>query len=542
MSRTPWPAATEGETTTRHGGVGVGLGGETIMFHQQSAVSRRAGLRQWIGFVVLALPALLTSLDMGGLFLALPHLSADLGASSTQQLWISDIYGFTLAGFLVTMGTLADRIGRRRLLLHGAACFGVLSIVAAYSTSPQMLIAARALLGVAGATLMPSALALAGTLFPDDNQRGTAVAWLYTCVMVGSALGPVVGGLLLQRFWWGSVFLLGVPFMVLLLVTGPIVLPESRASHAGGLAPASVLLSLAAILPLIYGMKQLAAGDHARPSLSIAAIVIGAACGVLFVRRQRRQANPLLDLRLFGNRSVAAILTALVLAGACMAGTFLLTSQYIQTVRGLSAAASGLWLAPTGLAIAAGTMLAPAIASRIGHRKAITGGLVIASAGSALITRAHASDGLITVVIGLAVVHFFVGPLLALGVGLIIGAVPPEKAGSAASLAETSNYLGSMLGMAVLGTIAAAVYRSGIAHTIPTTTPPAVAHNAQQGVATALAAAHQLPAGQATQLIHAASDSFTSGLGIAAVIGTAVFLSLAVLTAITLRPKPATTS
>jgi MFS transporter, DHA2 family, multidrug resistance protein len=479
----------------------------------------------------------LTAFDIGGLFLALPHLSTDLGATSTQQLWISDIYGFTLAGFLVTMGTLGDRIGRRKLLLIGAAAFGVMSIVAAYSNSPHTLIVARGLLGIAGATLMPSTLALVGNMFKDERQRGKAIAGVYTCVMVGSALGPVVGGLLLKQFWWGSVFLLGVPFMVLLLIVGPILIPEYRVPQAGRLDLPGAVLSLLAILPMIYGMKLLAAGDPSTLALPVGAIVVGAVFGALFVRRQRRAASPLLDLRLFGNRSFSAVLAALLLAGACMAGTFLLTSQFIQTVLGYSSARSGLLLAPVGLSIAAGSMLAPTIAGRIGQRRAISGGLVIGAIGFVLITQADASHGLLPVVIGLAIVHFFVGPLLALGVGLVIGAVPPEKAGSAASLAETGNYLGSMLGMAVLGTIGAAVYRGRIADALPAGMSADAARGAHETVAEAVTAAGQLPAGQAHQLLTSAGNSFTAGLNAAGVIGAVVFLGLALLTAIMLRPK-----
>jgi MFS transporter, DHA2 family, multidrug resistance protein len=381
----------------------------------------------------------------------------------------------------VTMGTLGDRIGRRKLLLIGAAAFGVMSIVAAYSGSPKMLIIARAVLGIAGATLMPSALALVGNMFRDERQRGKAIAGMYTCVMVGSALGPVIGGLLLEKFWWGSVFLLGVPFMVLLLAAGPVLIPEYRAPQSGRLDLLGVVLSLLAILPVIYGMKLLTAGNPGTVALPIGAIVFGVVFGLLFVQRQRTATSPLLDLRLFGNRSFSVVLFALLLAGSCMAGTFLLTSQFIQTVLGYSSAEAGVLLAPTGLSIAAGAMLAPTIAGRIGQRRAISGGLVIAALGFVLITQAHASHGLIPVVVGLAIVHFFVGPLLALGVGLVIGAVPPEKAGSAASLAETGNYLGSMLGIAVLGTIGAAVYRGRIVDAIPAGIPPASARCARDG-------------------------------------------------------------
>ncbi len=216
----------------------------------------RAGRREWIGLAELALPTLLLALDISVLFLALPELSADLGADRTEQLWITDIYGFMVAGLLVTMGTLGDRIGRRRLLLAGAAAFAAASVLAAYASSPEMLIAARALLGVAGATLGPSTLALISSLFADPAQRGQAIALWFSCFLAGGALGPLVGGVLLELFWWGSVVLVGVPVMALLLVLGPRLLPEDRAPDAGRLDPASVALALAAMLPWSTGSRR----------------------------------------------------------------------------------------------------------------------------------------------------------------------------------------------------------------------------------------------------------------------------------------------
>jgi MFS transporter, DHA2 family, multidrug resistance protein len=263
-----------------------------------------AGRREWVGLAVLALPTLLLSLDMSVLYLALPYLSADLGASATQQLWIMDIYGFMIAGFLVTMGTLGDRIGRRRLLMTGGVAFAVASVFAAYSTSPEMLIVTRALLGIAGATLMPSTLALISTMFRDQHQRGVAIAVWMTCFMGGMTVGPLVGGLLLQSFWWGSAFLLGVPVMAVLLVAAPALLPEYRDGDAGRLDLTSVLLSLATILPVVYGLKELAHTGWS--SVPVAAVVLGTGCGWVFVRRQQGLAEPLVDIALFRNRQFSS--------------------------------------------------------------------------------------------------------------------------------------------------------------------------------------------------------------------------------------------
>jgi MFS transporter, DHA2 family, multidrug resistance protein len=240
---------------------------------------------------------LLLSLDISVLYLALPQITADLHVSATQQLWVMDIYGFLIAGFLITMGTLGDRIGRRRLLMIGASAFGVASVLAAYSVNAEMLIATRALLGIAGATLMPSTLALITNMFRDEHQRGVAIAVWMCCFMGGMTIGPLIGGTLLENFWWGSAFLLGVPVMALLLGSAPLLLPEFRDPDAGRLDLTSVALSLATILPVIYGIKEFARQGWS--PTNAAAVIVGLAFGFGFVRRQRRLPNPLLDLGLF---------------------------------------------------------------------------------------------------------------------------------------------------------------------------------------------------------------------------------------------------
>ncbi|MEU8639858.1 MFS transporter [Amycolatopsis sp. NPDC048633] len=415
-------------------------------------MDKPAGRREWLGLTVLVLPTLLVAMDMTSLFLALPQLSADLGASATEQLWITDSYGFVVAGFVITMGTLGDRIGRRRLLLAGGAAFAVTSVVAAFSTSPAMLIVARGALGIAGATLMPSTLALITTMFRDDRQRGKAISIWATCQFAGGAAGPVLAGLLLQHFSWGSVFLVAVPAMGVLLAAGPFLLPEFRAPASGRLDFAGVGLSLAAVLLIVFGLKQLAAGELAAP---IGALVAGTALGAVFVRRQLRTSSPLLDLRLFRNRPFTAVLVALVFAGVAMAGVGLLVTQYLQSVLGYSPLASAVLFAPMGLGVAVGTMTAPSLTRRMTPATAIAGGLVVSSAGGVLLAF---TGGLPLVMLGIAVLTLGTGPLFALGIGLVMGSVPPERAGSAASMADTGNYLGGSLGLALIGLTATAVY------------------------------------------------------------------------------------
>ncbi|MFD1934588.1 MFS transporter [Nonomuraea mangrovi] len=480
--------------------------------------------RAWLGLVVLALPTLLVAIDTTALLLALPQLSADMGATNVEQLWISDSYGFMVAGMVITMGTLGDRIGRRRLLMIGAAAFALLSVVAAFATDPLMLIVARALLGVAGATLAPSTLALITNMFRDERQRGQAIAIWATCQFTGGALGPVLAGFLLQHFWWGSVFLVAVPAMGLLLLAGPVLLPEFRSDRAGLLDPASVGLSLVSVLSMVYGVKQLTV--ESVPVVPAVALVAGAAVGALFVRRQLRLETPLLDLRLLRNRPFTAVLVALVFAGIAMAGTGLLVTQYLQSVLGFSPIVSAMLFAPMGLGVAVGTMAAPALARRMRQTTAIAGGLVGSALGSLLLVGVGGAGALPLVMIGIAVLALGTGPLFALGTGLVVGSVPPERAGSAASMSETGNYFGGSLGFALIGVVAAVVYRSRMDGT-------------SDSLSGAVAASRHLPADQGAQLLDAAREAFTAGLHVTGVVAAVIFAGLAVLV-LTMRPATRT--
>ncbi|MGV9596451.1 MFS transporter [Streptosporangium sandarakinum] len=483
--------------------------------------------RAWLGLALLTLPTLLVAIDATALLLALPQLSADLGASNVQQLWISDGYGFMVAGLVITMGTLGDRIGRRRLLLIGAAAFATLSVVAAFAADPLMLIVARALLGVAGATLAPCTLALITNMFRDERRRGKAIAIWATCQFTGGALGPVLAGFLLQHFWWGSVFLIAVPAMAVLLLAGPFLLPEFRDDRSGGrLDLPSVGLSLVAVLAMVYGVKQLAVeGVSAVPAV---ALVAGAAVGVVFVRRQLRLETPLLDMRLLRNRPFTAVIVGLVFAGVAMAGTGLMVTQYLQGVLGFSPFASAVLFAPMGLGVAAGTMAAPTLTRWMRPATAIAGGLAGSALGGLLLVGVSGDGGaggasaLPLVMTGIAVLALGTGPLFALGTGLVLGSVPPERAGSAASMSETGNYFGGSLGFALLGVVAAVVYRDRMGGT-------------SDSLAAALVTAERLPAGQGAELLDAARGAFTASLHVTGVITAVIFAGLAVLV-MTMRP------
>lgn len=416
----------------------------------------RAGRREWVGLAVLALPTLLVSLDVFVLILALPKLAVSLHADGTEQLWIMDTYGFMVAGFMVTMGTLGDRIGRRKLLLIGATAFGLASVVAAFSTSAAMLIGARAVLGIAGATLAPSTLALIGTMFTDSRQRASAIGIWAGCFSVGAIIGPVVGGFLLEHFWWGSVFLLGVPAMVLLLVIGPKLLPEYRDETAGRLDLPSVALSLAAILPAVYGVKELAR-DGVHP-LPVAALVAGIAVGYVFVKRQRALDEPLLDLRLFAGKAFRTALGGMLLFSMLGGTTMLFVAQFFQLALHLSPIAAALGLLPGMVTSTISFLVAPVLARRVPTGTLIAGGVVTAALGMVVLAFADADP--VWPAIGFAVTSLGVGPMVTLGTDLVIGSVPPRRAGAAASLAQTANEFGYALGMATVGTLGNAIVRA----------------------------------------------------------------------------------
>ncbi|MGX2993340.1 MFS transporter [Streptomyces sp. JNUCC 64] len=494
-------------------------------------IPSQAGPRQWAGLAVLALPTLLIAIDQSVLFLALPHLARSLDPSPTQTLWIMDVYGFMIAGFLVTMGTLGDRIGRRRLLMAGALGVGATSSLAAFSTSAETLIVSRALLGVAAATLMPSTLALIGTMFRDPRQRGRAIAVWASCFMGGTALGPVVGGVMLEYFWWGSVFALGVPVMALLLVTAPIVLPEYRAPGAGRIDPPSVLLSLGAILPVVYGLKELARGGWSTtPPLAIAA---GAVLGAVFTARQRRLADPLLDLGLFRRGAFTAALLILMLTMTTMGGSYLFVTGYLQMVEGLSPFDAGLWMVPSALASVAVATLAPGLARRLSTGVVIGCGLGVTAVGYALLVFVAPEAGLPLLIAGFVTAFLGSGPIGALGTDLVVGSAPPEKGGSAVSMSQTSGEFGVSFGLAVFGSLGGAVYRDGVS--VPDGVPADAAGAVRGSVEGALTVARSLPPELGERVVTAAREAYTNGLHTVAAVCAVIAALTAVIALTTLR-------
>jgi DHA2 family multidrug resistance protein-like MFS transporter len=422
--------------------------------------AEKATRREWIGLTVIALPCMLYSMDLTVLNLALPALAADLEPSAVELLWIVDIYGFLVAGALITMGTLGDRIGRRRLLLIGAAVFGIASIVAAFSTSPEMLIGTRAALGVAGATLAPSTFSLIRNMFHDPRERTVAISVWITSYSAGAAIGPLLGGALLQYFWWGSVFLLAVPVMVLLLALGPTLLPEYRDPNAGRIDLPSAALSLVAVLALIFGLKH--AAQYGFSALSVLALLIGTGLAAVFVRRQTRLADPLIDLRLFRTPAFSASLAVYMLGTFVAFGIFVFMTQYLLLAQNMAPLEAGLWTVPFALGFIAGSMVAPRLVRALRPADVMAGGLAVAALGFLLITQAGRVDGPGLVVAGMVLQSIGLAPVFTLTNDLIMTAAPPERAGAASGISETSSELGGALGIALFGSLATAVYGAAL--------------------------------------------------------------------------------
>jgi DHA2 family multidrug resistance protein-like MFS transporter len=498
----------------------------------------KASKREWIGLAVIALPCLLYSMDLTVLHLAVPRLTEDLKPSSIQLLWIIDIYGFLVAGSLITAGTLGDRIGRRKLLLIGAALFGAASVLAAFSKTAAMLIATRALLGVAGATVAPSTLSLIRNMFNDPRERTTAISVWIMAFSVGGAVGPVLGGIMLEYFWWGSVFLINVPVMLLLLVAGPLLLPEYRDPNAHKPDLPSAALSLAAVLTAIYGLKRVA--QDGVGWIALAFVALGLVLGATFVRRQRHLTHPLIDLALF---RIPTFRASLVLYAGCILvsfGGFLFLPQYLQLVAGLSPFVAGLWTLAWSVGFVAGSLITPALSYRVRPALIMSCGLTISAIGNLLLTQlGTGSDRLPLFAIAAFVLSFGAAPMFTLTNDVIIGSAPPERAGAASGISETCAEFGGALGIAVFGSIGVTVYRAMLGAHLPPGLPAAATEAAMATLGGAVAVAPTLSADVGASLIASGREAFLRGLVLCAAISGAGTLVLAIFAAKTFRGVPA---
>jgi DHA2 family multidrug resistance protein-like MFS transporter len=477
-----------------------------LTLQDASNVSGKATRREWIGLAVLALPCVLYAMDLTVLNLAIPSLTTDLKPTAAQLLWIVDIYGFLAAGALLIMGALGDRIGRRRLLLIGSAVFAVVSLLAAFSKSAEMLIVARGLLGIAGATMAPSTLSLISNMFRDEREKTFAVSVWVSSFSFGGAIGPVVGGLLIARFWWGAVFLAPIPIMALLLVLGPRLLPEHRSDKAGRIDVVSALLTLATVLPVIFAIKHIAEGGDVR--VSGLAAVVGLICGGAFVRRQLTLDDPLLDLRLFRLPALSVALTINALDFLVGFGILVLVAQYLQLVLGLSPLEAGLWSVPPGLGFVVGSLLTSSLLKALRPAYVLGGGLVLGTVGLASMAYSTGAHGLILMTLGNTLFAVGSAPGTTIVADFVVSSAPQDQSGSASALSETCSEFGGALGIALLGSLATFLYRHTLAAALPSAIPASAVSTAMRGVGAARAASQTMGGGSA--LLDAAKQAYTS--------------------------------
>ncbi|KJQ53026.1 MFS transporter [Microbacterium sp. SA39] len=494
----------------------------------------RVGARGWAALVVLMLPVLLVSVDNTVLSFALPEISIALAPTGAEQLWIIDVYPLVLAGLLVTMGTLGDRFGRRRMLLIGSIGFAAVSALAAFAPTAGLLIAARALLGFFGAMLMPSTLSLLRSIFQNRDQRRMAIAVWASAFSAGAALGPIVGGFLLEHFAWGSVFLIAVPVLIPLVVLAPLLVPESRDPNPGRIDPVSIVLSMAAMVPVVYAIKSLAVDG---PSLVAAGwAVLGIAMGVLFVRRQNRTVVPMLDMALFRRGSFSGAIMVNLLSVVALVGFLYFVSQHLQLVLGLSPLLAGAALVP-GMAamIVAGLTVVP-VSRRVPPHVLVPSALLFSVAGYLIVAFTTHDHGVAPLIIAFVVLGIGIGAAETISNELILSSAPAEKAGAASAVSETAYELGAVLGTAVLGGIITAFYRGALA--LPDGLPAEAAQSARETLAGAYTAADELPAKLGDALWDAAASAFGSGVMITSLIGAVLVVAAGLIAAVTLRKAP----
>jgi DHA2 family multidrug resistance protein-like MFS transporter len=492
---------------------------KTVEIDPQQPVTRRS----WAALGILTMAVLLLAIDGTVLALAVPALTADLNPTATQLLWIGDIYSFALAGLLITMGNLADRIGRKKLLLIGAVGFGLSSILAASAPTPEVLIAARVILGISGATIMPSTLAIVRNIFTDSKVRTRAIAVWAAGATAGAAIGPIVGGLLLENFHWGSVFLINVPIMILVLVGGIVLLPESKDPKSGQLDLSSALLSFVAIVAIVYAIKHVFS-DGLDWTVAGSAL-LGMVAGWWFLRRQLRLSRPLIDVSLFRSPSFSGAVMANSVSIFALVGLLFFFSQYLQLVRGLGPLKAGFVELSATVAAIVVIALVGFLLGRLGRGRAISIGLALGSLGLGVLALAEGMSGLVGIIVGFAIVGFGAGLAMTLTTDAVVGAAPPERAGAASSIAETAYELGAALGIAILGSVQLAIYRLDL----PAIADPIIEKNVRESLATAM---FQLDTSNpmVRQAIDQAQHSFTVGMQWTSAVG-AILLAVAAIIA-----------
>lgn len=468
----------------------------------------RASKRQWAGLIIMVIPLFMLSTDITVLYLAMPAITADLMPVGAQSLWILHIGEFLSAATIITFGLLARRVGARRLLLGAVAVYGVASLIAAYAVNAEMLIVGRALLGIAAAAFTPAGMVLIRRAFRNPKQYNVAFAAYMAAFAGGMAAGPPFGGLILEYFWWGAVFLINVPIAAVLLFGGPFLLERNHADRQVRIDTLSVVLSIATILALVYGLQELAAGGFAGLPLASAGVGIGLL--LLFIRRQRTSSNPLLELALFRNGTFRLMLILIFTAMFGMTVADMLLPQYLQLVRGMSPLQTGLLLLTPALGATAGTMLTPILAGA--RRKALPLAATVAIAGtvSGFLVLMLPDGSLLSIITALTLISIAGAPFMTLVSQMLISAVPEEKTGSATAVQDVTAGLGMASSLAFLGAGALVVYRRVLATQVDGEVPAEAVDAAGENFGIPTSVVRDLSLDEAALLVSAAETAFTT--------------------------------
>ncbi|PAZ16018.1 MFS transporter [Streptomyces sp. SA15] len=484
-----------------------------------------AGANRWVVLVVLCVSLLLVALDATVLHVAVPAVTEDLKPGGIELLWIVDIYPLVCASLLILFGTLGDRVGRRRVLLLGYGLFGVASAMAACADSAQVLIMARALLGVGGAMIMPATLSILRQVFPDRRERALAIGIWSAVAAVGAAVGPLLGGFLLEHFWWGSVFLINIPLMLVSLPVGRLLLPESKGDGDGPWDVIGALMAAAGLFGIVLGVKRLGGGELG--PFTVVPLVTGAVLITLFVRRQRRRAHPLVDLRMFARPAFSTSVGCIVLAMLALVGLELIAAQYLQLVLGLSPLETGLRLLPLTVAAMAAGLAGARMLRRFGPRRMVSLGFCLTAVAVVLLTALGGEDNTALMLFGFVLLGFGLETTLFGAYESMLSEAPPEQAGGAAAIGETSYQLGAGIGIALLGSVMNAAYAPGLS-SVPGV-PAAASAAAGHSLGEAYEVAGRLGGEAGAALRRTARDCFVHGLHVTLLVSAGLLLLGAVM-------------
>ncbi|MEU6272227.1 MFS transporter [Streptomyces populi] len=486
-----------------------------------------AGANRWVVLVVLCVSLLLVALDATVLHVAVPAVTEDLKPGAIELLWIVDVYPLVCASLLILFGTLGDRIGRRRVLLLGYALFGVASGIAAFSGNAQLLICARALLGIGGAMIMPATLSILRDVFPDRRERALAIGIWSAVAAVGAAVGPLLGGFLLEHFWWGSVFLVNIPLMIVSLPVGRLLLPESHGDRDGPWDVTGALMAAAGLFGLVLGVKRLGGGEAPLGPLTLGSLLVGAVLMTAFVRRQRRRAHPLVDLRMFARPAFSTSVGCIVLAMLALVGLELIAAQYLQLVLDLSPLQTGLRLLPLTVAAMAAGLAGARLLRRFGPRAMVCFGFCLTAAAVVTLTAMGGNDDAGLLLVGFVLLGFGLETTLFGAYESMLSEAPQAQSGGAAAIGETSYQLGAGIGIALLGSVMNAAYAPGLS-SVPGV-PAADSAAAGNSLGEAYQIADRLGGASGAALRHAARDSFVHGLHVTLLVSAGLLLLGAVM-------------